>query len=85
MGERGNRERDKAKDERAAADVERRRAEEHGANEGLHRRVERRHRDAAALHERAAQLFDAHDDPDVSEPEAIAIAQEVIGEHTRQR
>lgn len=85
MSERGNRERDLARSERAAAATEHRLAEEHGVNAGLHRRVERRHREAAALHDRAAQLFDAHDDPDVSEPEAVAIAQAVIGGHARER
>lgn len=85
MGERGDRERRKAKAERDAADVERRLAAEEGANAAVHRRVEHRHRQAADLHDRAAALFDAHDDPNVSEPEAIAIAQAVIGDRTRRR
>jgi hypothetical protein len=52
----------------------------------MHRRVERRHRQAADTHERAARLFDAHDDPNVPEREAAAIADEVItGRQRRQR
>jgi hypothetical protein len=74
MGARGARERFKAQHERDAAEVEHIRAEDGGTNAALHRQVERRHREAAAMHEHAAALFDAHDDPDVSEVDAIAIA-----------
>jgi hypothetical protein len=80
MPARGDRERELARRERAAADVERERAERHDINEHLHRDAEAVHRDAAATHEHAAALFDAHDDPDVSEQEAIGIADRAIRE-----
>jgi hypothetical protein len=85
MGLRGDRERDAARRERAAAQREHARAEEHTPTEPTHRRVERQHRAAADAHERAARLFDAHDDPTVSETDATAIANEVIGGRRTER
>jgi hypothetical protein len=80
MPARGDRERELARRERAAADVEHERAERHDIHEHLHRQAEARHRQAAATHENAAALFDAHDDPDVPENEAIEIADRAIRE-----
>jgi hypothetical protein len=82
-GTRGDREREAAERQRARADVEHDAAEQHDSNEPLHRRAEQMHLEAAELHENAARLFDAHDDPDVSEDEARAVADDVISDQAR--
>jgi hypothetical protein len=78
VGDRGDRERSAAQRAYERAETEREQAEQHGVDEWAYREYETIHRDAASTHERAAELFDAHDDPDVPEEEAVQIADRVI-------
>jgi hypothetical protein len=78
MSERGDRERQTAQRELDKAATEHERAERGDENQVLHRQVEHQHLDAAELHERAAEMFDAHDDPAISEDEAVAITDRVL-------
>jgi hypothetical protein len=69
-----------ARKARDAAEVEHGRAQDPTSAVDAHRAAEATYLKAAEVHDRAAKLFDGHDDPNVAERDAIRLADEAVGE-----
>jgi hypothetical protein len=80
MTDRGDHEREIAVQQRALAARQRnlaaRDADEHGR--ALHLRAAALHDEAALVHDHIADVFDAHENPDLTESERVAIVGEAV-------